>query len=104
MNTPYEFWHKRAPNLTFLKVWGCWDVVTLTEPKRNTLGEIDIDFMFIGYAENSYNYRFYVLESYEYVSVNSVIESRDAIFDDERFTSISRPRDKNHSTKVLVNT
>ncbi|GJT22917.1 zinc finger, CCHC-type containing protein [Tanacetum coccineum] len=28
----------------------------------------------------------------DYVSVNSIIESRDAIFDEERFTSIPRPR------------
>ncbi|GJY78443.1 zinc finger, CCHC-type containing protein, partial [Tanacetum coccineum] len=30
--------------------------------------------------------------TYDYVSMNSIIESRDAIFDEERFTSIPRPR------------
>ncbi|GJS87313.1 hypothetical protein Tco_0769949 [Tanacetum coccineum] len=35
---------------------------------------------------------FYVIEPNDYVSVNSIIESRDAIFDEERFTSIPRPR------------
>ena len=102
--TPYELWHKKAPNLSFLKVWGCRAVVRLTEPKRKTLGERGIDCIFIGYAENSYAYRFYVLEPNEYVSVNSVIESRDAIFDEERFTSIPRPRDMIHSSKEPVNT
>jgi hypothetical protein len=85
-------------------VWGCRAVVRLTEPKRRPLGERGIDCIFIGYAENSYAWRFYVLESNEYVSVNSVIESRDADFDEERFTSIPRPRDMNHSTKAPVNT
>nr|GEV52389.1 zinc finger, CCHC-type [Tanacetum cinerariifolium] len=36
--------------------------------------------------------RFYVIEPNDYVSVNSIIESRDDIFDEERFTSIPRPR------------
>nr|GFC85275.1 zinc finger, CCHC-type [Tanacetum cinerariifolium] len=57
-----------------------------------TLGEKGIDCIFIGYAEHSKCYRFYVIEPNDYVSVNSIIESRDAIFDEERFTSIPRPR------------
>nr|KAJ0198146.1 hypothetical protein LSAT_V11C700346680 [Lactuca sativa] len=32
------------------------------------------------------------------MSVNNVIESRDAIFDEERFTSIPRPRDMIHQS------
>nr|KAJ0226448.1 hypothetical protein LSAT_V11C100026870 [Lactuca sativa] len=92
-NTPYELWCKKVPNLSYLKVWGCRAVVRLTEPKRKTLGESGIDCIFIGYAEHSKAYRFYVLESNDYVSVNTVIEQRDAIFDEERFTSIPRPRD-----------
>ncbi|GJS86383.1 zinc finger, CCHC-type containing protein [Tanacetum coccineum] len=35
---------------------------------------------------------FYVIEPNDYVSVKSIIESRDAIFDEEQFTSIPRPR------------
>ncbi|GJU37178.1 zinc finger, CCHC-type containing protein [Tanacetum coccineum] len=56
------------------------------------LGEKGIDCFFIGYVEHSKCYRFYVIEPNDYVSVNSIIESRDAIFDEERFTSIPRPR------------
>lgn len=91
--SPYELWHKKVPNLSYLKVWGCRAVVRLTEPKRKNLGEKGIDCIFIGYAEHSKAYRFYVIESNDSVSVNTVIESRDAIFDEERFTSIPRPRD-----------
>nr|GFC07616.1 zinc finger, CCHC-type [Tanacetum cinerariifolium] len=51
-----------------------------------------MDCIFIGYAELSKCYRFYIIEPNDYVSVNTIIESRDAILDEERFTSISRPR------------
>nr|GEW83901.1 cytochrome P450 CYP82D47-like [Tanacetum cinerariifolium] len=67
-------------------------VVRLTEPKMKILGEKGIDCIFIGYDEHSKCYRFYVIKPNDYVSVNSIIESRDAIFDEERFTSIPRPR------------
>ncbi|GKE71009.1 zinc finger, CCHC-type containing protein, partial [Tanacetum coccineum] len=38
-------------------------------------------------------YRFYVIEPNDYVSINTIIESRDAIFDENRFSSIPRPID-----------
>ncbi|GKD64448.1 zinc finger, CCHC-type containing protein, partial [Tanacetum coccineum] len=38
-------------------------------------------------------YRFYVIEPNDSVSINSIIESRDAIFDENRFSSIPRPKD-----------
>ncbi|GJX20941.1 zinc finger, CCHC-type containing protein [Tanacetum coccineum] len=67
-------------------------VVRLPEPKRKNLSKKGIDCIFIGYAEYSKAYRFYVIEPNEYISVNSVIESRDAMFDEKRFTSIPRPK------------
>ncbi|GJY41578.1 zf-CCHC domain-containing protein [Tanacetum coccineum] len=56
------------------------------------MGEKGIDYIFIGYVENFKAYRFYVIEPNEYISVNSVIESRDATFDEKRFTSIPIPK------------
>ncbi|GKC90152.1 zinc finger, CCHC-type containing protein [Tanacetum coccineum] len=38
-------------------------------------------------------YRFYVVEPNDSFSINSIIESRDAIFDENRFSSIPRPND-----------
>ncbi|GKF20377.1 zinc finger, CCHC-type containing protein [Tanacetum coccineum] len=52
-----------------------------------------IDCIFVGYAEHSKAYRFYVIEPNDSVSINSIIESRDAIFDENRFSSIPRPKD-----------
>ncbi|GJY14520.1 zinc finger, CCHC-type containing protein [Tanacetum coccineum] len=70
-----------------------WDVVRLPDPRRKTLGEKSIDCIFVGYAEHSKAYRFYVIEPNNSVSINSIIESRDAIFDENHFTSIPRPKD-----------
>ncbi|GKB17600.1 zinc finger, CCHC-type containing protein [Tanacetum coccineum] len=90
--TPYELWYKKRPNLSYLRVWGCRAVVRLTDPKRKTLGEKGIKCIFVGYAEHSKAYRFYVIEPNDSVSINSIIESRDAIFDENRFSSIPRPK------------
>ena len=91
--TPYKLWYKRKPNLSYLRVWGCRAVVKLTDPKRKTLGERGIDCIFLGYAENSKAYRFYVIESNDAYSVHSVIESRDAtIFDEIFFHQSKHPR------------
>nr|GEY76613.1 zinc finger, CCHC-type [Tanacetum cinerariifolium] len=68
-------------------------VVRLSNPKRKTLGKKGIDCIFVGYAEHSKAYRFYVIEPNDTISINSIIESKDAIFDENRFSSIPRPKD-----------
>nr|GEU98557.1 zinc finger, CCHC-type [Tanacetum cinerariifolium] len=68
-------------------------VVRLSDPKRKTLNEKGIDCIFVAYAENSKAYRFYVIEPNDSISINSIIESRDAIFDENHFSSIPRPKD-----------
>ncbi|GKA94609.1 zinc finger, CCHC-type containing protein [Tanacetum coccineum] len=90
--TPYELWTKRKPNLNYLKVWGFREVVRLPDLKLKTLGERDIEFIFVGYVEHSKAFRFYVTEPNESISINSIIESKDAIFDENRFSSVPRPR------------
>nr|GFB56238.1 zinc finger, CCHC-type [Tanacetum cinerariifolium] len=81
---------------------GCRAVVRLTEPKMKNLDEKGIDCIFVGYAEHSKCYRFYVIEPNDYVSVNSIIESIDAIFDEERFMSIPRPRGMIHPSSSKI--
>ncbi|GKE53896.1 zinc finger, CCHC-type containing protein, partial [Tanacetum coccineum] len=76
--------------------WGetmltAWAVVRLPNPKLKTLGKRGIECIFIGYAEHSKAFRFYIIEPNESVSINSIIESRDAIFDENRFSSVPRP-------------
>nr|GEU77911.1 zinc finger, CCHC-type [Tanacetum cinerariifolium] len=91
--TPYELWYKKRPNLSFLRVWGCRAVVRLPDPKRKTLGEKGINCIFVGYAKHFKAYMFYVIEPNDSISINSIIESRDAIFDENCFSSIPRPKD-----------
>ncbi|GJX43056.1 zinc finger, CCHC-type containing protein [Tanacetum coccineum] len=82
--TPYE-------NPNYLRVWGCKAVVRLPNPKLKNLGERGIECIFVGYVEHSKAFRFYVIEPNESVLINSIIELRDAIFDDNRFSSVPRP-------------
>ncbi|GKA57614.1 zinc finger, CCHC-type containing protein [Tanacetum coccineum] len=89
--TLYELWTKKKPNLNYLRVWGCRAVVKLPEPKLKTLGERGIECIFVGYAEHSKAFRFYVIEPNDSVAINSIIESRDVIFDEHMFSSVPRP-------------
>ncbi|GJU58322.1 zinc finger, CCHC-type containing protein [Tanacetum coccineum] len=96
--TLYELWTKRKPNLNYLRVWGCRTIVRLPDPKLKTLGERGNECIFFVYAEHSKAFRFYVIEPNNSVLVNSIIESRDAIFDENIFSSVPRP-----SQRFLVN-
>ncbi|GKC58580.1 zinc finger, CCHC-type containing protein, partial [Tanacetum coccineum] len=72
--------------------------VRLLDPKLKTLGERGIKCIFVGYAEHSKAFSFFVIEHNKSVAINSIIESRDAIFDENRFSSVPRP-----SQRSLVN-
>nr|GEV36325.1 zinc finger, CCHC-type [Tanacetum cinerariifolium] len=67
------------------------EAVRLPDPKLKTLGKRGIECIFVGYAEHSKAFRFYVIEPNDSVAINSIIESRDAIFDEHRFSSVPRP-------------
>ncbi|GKA24165.1 zinc finger, CCHC-type containing protein, partial [Tanacetum coccineum] len=66
-------------------------VVRLSDPKLKTLGERGIECIFVGYAEYFKAFRFYVIEPNDSVLINLIIKSRDAIFDENRFSSVPRP-------------
>ncbi|GKB40691.1 zinc finger, CCHC-type containing protein [Tanacetum coccineum] len=92
-----NFGLKGNQNLNYLRVWGCWVPVRLPNPKQKTLCERDIECIFVGYAGHSKAFWFYVIEPNESVVIYSIIESRDAIFDENRFSSVPRP-----SQRLLV--
>lgn len=94
--TPYELWKKRKLNLNYFKVWGCRAIVKVSEPKRKKLGEGRIECVFLGYAKNNKAYRFMVIESNDSYLINTLIESRDAIFQENRITSIQNLKDIVH--------
>ncbi|GKB27891.1 zinc finger, CCHC-type containing protein [Tanacetum coccineum] len=66
-------------------------VVRLPDPKLKTLSERGIECIFVGYAEHSKAFRLYAIEPNDSVSINSIIKSRDAIFDENRFSLVPRP-------------
>ncbi|KAJ9684091.1 hypothetical protein PVL29_016537 [Vitis rotundifolia] len=79
--TLYELWKGYAPNIAYLKVWGCLAKVLLPESKKRKLGPKTFDAMFIGYAKNSVAYRFLVTKSENnLVDVNTIVETKNADF------------------------
>ena len=58
------------------------------------MGERGVKCIFLGYAHNSKAYRFMVIEPNSSISVNTIIESRDAIFEKNRFKCIPKISDK----------
>nr|GEY42111.1 zinc finger, CCHC-type [Tanacetum cinerariifolium] len=78
-------------NESIALVHGCGCVDLSFSSGKKTLGERDIKCICVGYVEHSKAFRFYVIEPNDSVAINSIIESRDAIFDDNRFLSVLRP-------------
>ncbi|GJR28147.1 zinc finger, CCHC-type containing protein, partial [Tanacetum coccineum] len=66
-------------------------VVRLPDPKLKTLGKRGIECIFVGYVEHSKAFRFFVIEPNDSVAINSIIESRDVIFDDNRLSLVPIP-------------
>ena len=81
--TPYELWKGHAPNLKYLKVWGCLSKVMLPDLKKRKIGST-FDCMFIEYASNSATYRFLVLKS-DVLECNTIIETKNAEFFEHTF-------------------
>nr|GEW39261.1 hypothetical protein [Tanacetum cinerariifolium] len=75
--------------------------IRLIDPKLKTLSKRGIECIFVGYVEHSKAFRFYVIEPNDSVAINSIIESRDAIFDEQRFSSIPRPSQRSLVNKII---
>ena len=79
--TPKEIWKGHAPNLNYLKVWGCLTKVLLPEPKRKKVRPKTFNCMFIGYEHHSASYKFLVTRSNNNVmDVNTIIQTKNAEF------------------------
>nr|GEZ98537.1 zinc finger, CCHC-type [Tanacetum cinerariifolium]GFA54927.1 zinc finger, CCHC-type [Tanacetum cinerariifolium] len=98
------FWGEAMLIAYYLLNKGCRAVVRLSDPKLKTLGERGIECIFIGYAEHSKAFRFYVIEPNDSVLINLIIESKDAIFDENRFSAVPRPCQRSlvNGTKDIV--
>ena len=56
--TPYKLWKGYAPNIKYLKVWGCFARVMLPDPKKRKLDSKIVDCIFVDYAFHSVVYNF----------------------------------------------
>jgi len=87
--TPYELWKKKRPNISYFKVWGCRAIVRLPLPKITKLGDKGVECIFLGYAEHSKGYRFIVIEKHDSIKMSIVVESKDAVFYENAFSSLA---------------
>ncbi|GJZ73920.1 retrotransposon protein, putative, ty1-copia subclass [Tanacetum coccineum] len=75
--TPYEIWHRKAPKLSYLRVWGCEALV-----KQETHDKLDsksIKCIFVSYPKETIGYYFY------YPLKNKIFVSRNAEFFENSF-------------------
>ena len=100
--TPYELWKNKKPNLSYFRTWGCRAIIRLPDPKRKKLGEKGIECILLGYALHSKAYRFLVIKPNSSIGVNKIIESRDAVFYENRFTTIPRLESNQEKEFILL--
>ncbi|GJU26190.1 retrotransposon protein, putative, ty1-copia subclass [Tanacetum coccineum] len=67
--TPYEIWHGKVPNLSYLKVWGCEAYVK--RDSADKLQQRSVKCIFVGYPKETMGYYFY------FPSKNNVIVARE---------------------------
>ncbi|GJQ99374.1 putative RNA-directed DNA polymerase, partial [Tanacetum coccineum] len=75
--TPYELWHGKVPNLSYLKVWGCEAHVKRHTPDK--LQQRSVKCIFIGYPKETIGYYFY------YLPENKIVVERYADFLEKNF-------------------
>jgi len=71
--TPYELWKGYAPNLNYLKVWGCLAKVALPSHKCLNIDPKTLNAVFIGYAQYSAAYRFMSLFDFSVSSIRELV-------------------------------
>ena len=74
---PYEFWTRSKPSYKYLRMWGCLAKVAIRPPKAVKIGPKTVNCVFIGYAHNSFAYRFIVHRStVNDIHNHTIMESR----------------------------
>ena len=68
-------------------------ILSMPRNKRKKLGEKGLESIFVGYAKFSKIYRFYIIDSNDFIPVHTIIDSRNAIFNEVPFSSIIKPKD-----------
>ena len=74
--TPFEAWHGRKPNVSFLRTFGCVSHVKNTKSHLDKLEDRSTPMVLLGYEEGSKAYRLYDPKG------DKVVISRDVVFDE----------------------
>lgn len=97
----YDTFVQKTPKLGYFRIWSCQKVVKLLDPNWNTLGERGYDCTFIGYVENSNTYKLYVIDPNDSKMLNTITESRDAIFIDPKTKYLIYNSKKSQNSETL---
>src|SRR6202789_1608872 len=57
--TPYELWHRKKPDVSHLRVWGCTAYVHVQKDKRTGIGSHMEKCVFVGYPDGYKGWTFY---------------------------------------------
>nr|GFC62924.1 retrotransposon protein, putative, Ty1-copia subclass [Tanacetum cinerariifolium] len=79
--TPYELWHGKVPNLSYLKVWGCEAHVKCHTPDK--LQQRSVKCIFVGYPKETMGYYFYYPPKNKIVVERSVRKHKASLLDRE---------------------
>ena len=74
--TPYEAWHGRRPDVSFLRTFGCVAYVKAMKPHMKKLDDHGTPVVFIGYEPGAKAWRFYD------PTMHDAVVSSDAVFDE----------------------
>jgi hypothetical protein len=74
--TPFEAWHGRKPDVSFLRTFDCVGHVKKMRPNLSKLEDRSTPMVFLGYERGNKAYRLYDPQGWR------VVVSRDVIFDE----------------------
>jgi hypothetical protein len=98
---PFEEWEKKRLNLFYMRTWGCLAKVNVSINKKCKLGPKTVDCVFLGYAIHSVGYRFLIINSeVSDMHVDTMMESRDAIFFENEFPMKTTPSTTGHGSVI----
>jgi hypothetical protein len=99
--TPFGEWKKKRLNLSYMRTWGCLAKVNVPINKKCKLGPKTVDCVFLGYAIHSVGYRFLIINSeVSNLHVGTIIESKDAIFFENKFPIKIAPSTTSHESVI----
>lgn len=84
--TPFELWHKRKPDISHLRIFGCAAQILIRKSQRGgKFEEVTEDGILLGFVDDNFNYKVFNLDS------NRVVISHNVYFDETRFPFQSHP-------------